>query len=451
MTNRIAFTQAAVDRLRPPDSGRVVIWDRHLPGFGLRVSALRSGDKEVRKTWVAMGRVDGKPVMVTLGTLSAIPKVDQARDLARAAILKMRSGTTPLAERQAERTRKEAEIAAVEAAAREAEEGRFGTVAERFLTDHVARNCSKKYAYEVRRILEHDVLPRWGDRPICSLTKHDVNELLDVKAKTRERPRKGTMGGAGIQANKTLTRLRTLFAWAVAQGLVDADPSAGVLRRGRETARERVLSDSEMIWLWRGCEAIGWPYGAIFKLMLLTAQREGEVAGMCWSELDLGECQWTIPWERTKNDREHIVHLSALAVEIIEGLPRLGGPFVFPSRAAVPVASFSKPKRRLDTAMTAQLHEGLKGESAGEVTPWTLHDIRRTSTSTMARLGIAPHVADRVLNHTSGTIRGVAAIYNRFAYLDERKGALEALGRFVENLVRPGVGNIVELRPASGG
>src|ERR1700687_1292292 len=124
MPNRNTFTQLAVERLAPPGSGRVTYWDKHLPGFGLRVAAPRPGSREGRKTWIAMGRVDGKPVMATIGTLAQIPKVDKARDLARTALVKMRGGTKPLDERKAEEQRRGAEVAAAEAATREATQGR---------------------------------------------------------------------------------------------------------------------------------------------------------------------------------------------------------------------------------------------------------------------------------------------------------------------------------------
>jgi integrase len=445
MPNRTTFTQLAVERIKPPENGRITYWDKTLPGFGLRVAAPRPGSKEGRKTWIAMGRVDGKPVMETIGTLAKIPKVDDARERARAAFAKMNAGTKPLDERKADRERRAVEAEAAEAAAKEAVQGRFEIVAERFLAEGWRwRNKRQQpwaphYAAEVRRIIEHDVLPRWRGRPIRSLTKHDVNELLDAKAKTRERARKGTEGGAAVQANRVLTRLRTLFAWAASQDLIDADPSAGVLPRGAERARDRVLSDDELVLFWRGAERAGSPFSAIFRLLLLTAQREAEVAGMRWSELDLDGRTWTLPRGRTKSDRGHVVHLSELAVEIIEALPRLGGDLVFPSRAGTLISSFSKPKDRLDAAMAAQ--------AGTTIEPWVLHDLRRSATTILAeKLKVAPHVADKVLNHASGTIRGVAAVYNRAAYLDERKAAVEALGRYVEGLVRPGgAGNVVDM------
>ena len=395
-----------------------------------------------------MGRVDGKAVMATIGTLAQIPKVEKAREAARTAILKMKGGTKPLDERRAEQERKQTEAAATEAAKREAVEGRFAVVAARFLAEHVERKCSPKYAREVRRILEHDVLPGWGERAIRSITKHDVNELLDAKARTRLRARKGTDGGAAIQANRTLTRLRTLFAWAVAQDLLDADPSSGVLLRGKEHARDRVLSDDEIVLFWRGAERTGWPFGAIFRLLLLSSQRLSEVAGMRWSEIDMEKRVWTIPRERTKSDRGHVVHLSDLACEVLATIPRVGD-LLFSTGGQRPVSGFSKAKGRLDAAMTVQLREAT-GNPEAELGAWIIHDLRRTATTIMARLNVAPHVADKVLNHSGGTIRGVAATYNRFAYLDERKAAMEALGRFVEGLVRPGgAGNVVDIKRAT--
>jgi integrase len=436
MPNRVAFTQLAVDRLKPPAGGRETYWDKLTPGFGLRISAPKPGSREGRKTWIAMGRVDSKAVMVTLGTLAQIPKVDKARQAAREAILKMKGGVSPVAERRDEAKRRRAEAEREAAAEREAVEGRFAVVAERFLAEHIERKCSPKYAVEVRRILEHDVLPRWGDRAIREITKADVNDLLDAKASIRELPRKGTNGGAGIQANRTLTRLRTLFAWAAAQDLVNADPTAGVLPRGKERTRDRVLDDDEIVWFWRGADAAGWPFGPVFKLLLLTAQRESEVAGMRWSELDLDKRVWMIPRERTKSDRGHVVHLSALACEILGELPRVGDP-VFTINGEKPVSGFGRPKERLDAAMSAL--------AGAIIPPWVVHDLRRTATTIMARLNVSPHIADKILNHTGGTIRGVAATYNRFAYLDERKAALEALSRFVESLVRPTPANLVAI------
>ena len=164
--------------------------------------------------------------------------------------------------------------------------------------------------------------------------------------------------------------------------------------------------------------------------MLLTAQRESEVAGMRWSELDLEGRVWIIPGARAKNNKLHIVHLNALAIEVLDQVPRIvDQDLVFSGNGRTPVSGFSSAKGRLDAAMG--------------VTDWVLHDLRRTATTGLAQLGIAPHVADRVLNHTAGTIRGVAATYNRFQYLEERKAALDDWGRQVEQLVHGKPDNVV--------
>ena len=137
-----------------------------------------------------------------------------------------------------------------------------------------------------------------------------------------------------------------------------------------------------------------------------------------------------------KNNEAHTFPLNDLAVEIIKGLPQINGSeFVFTINGTKPLVNFSFAKRRAERAM---------GTS-----DWRIHDLRRTATTLMARLGIPPHVADKVLNHQSGTISGVAAVYNRFEYLDERKAALEALGRFIEKLIGRARDNVVELRPTA--
>src|SRR4051794_13313414 len=131
---------------------------------------------------------------------------------------------------------------------------------------------------------------------------------------------------------------------------------------------------------------------------------------MTWAEVDLVRRLWTLPGTRTKNGKPHVVQLSDLAVAIIGAQTRFGA-LIFAGIGAAPFANFSKEKRRLD---------GLS-----EVLDWRLHDLRRTMISGMARLGVAPHIADKILNHASGTISGVAAVYQRHEFMDERRDALD--------------------------
>jgi integrase len=223
-------------------------------------------------------------------------------------------------------------------------------------------------------------------------------------------------------------------------------------RPAAENPRDRVLSDDEIVAFWKGCKSLGWPFGWLFRLLLLTAQRRDEVGNMTWLEVDLEGGLWMLPRERAKNDRAHEVQLSRLALEILAAAPRIdGSQFIFTTTGRRPASGFSKAKQRLDTRMaqvlTEELAKGYPGKDkiATGVPAWTLHDLRRTAATGMASLNVPPHVVDRILNHVSGTIRGVAAVYNRHAYLDERKAALEAWGRHVEGLVRPRPTNVVPL------
>jgi integrase len=232
-----------------------------------------------------------------------------------------------------------------------------------------------------------------------------------------------------------LTRLGTFFNWCVRRDLIPNNPAKDLMTPGKPAERDRWLTDAEIRAFWSATGALDAKFCAMFRLLLLTGQRRGEVGGMRWSEVDLENRQWTIPGRRTKNRREHIVHLSEMAIEALGAVPRADGreEVWSPTRDS----GWARAKAWLDAAMCDRL------------APWQTHDLRRTATTIMARLGVAPHVADKTLNHQSGTIRGVAAVYNRFQYLDERRAALEALGGFVENLVRPGgAGNVVELRRA---
>jgi integrase len=229
-----------------------------------------------------------------------------------------------------------------------------------------------------------------------------------------------------------------------------------------------VLREDEIRWFWVACDEIGWPFGPLFKLLLLTAQRRDEVASMAWSEVDLEKRVWTIPRHKTKSDRGHEVQLSDLGVQVFRQLPRVAigrtqATLVFTVTGDTSVSGFSRAKRRLDIAMKCVRRRSLAlpetdqelrkqlGIPANkplpvEIPDWRLHDLRRTATTGMARLNIPPHVVEKLLNHSSGTIRGVAAVYNRFEYLEERRAALEAWGRYVGNLVLPTAENVVELR-----
>jgi integrase len=212
----------------------------------------------------------------------------------------------------------------------------------------------------------------------------------------------------------------------------------------REVSRDRVLSDDELLQVWRGCEAAGCPFDDLIRLLILTAQRLGEVSGMQWRDVDLDRGVWTVPAAIAKNGMANEVPLSAAALKILSGLPPLGREgFVFPALngSRSPVSGFSKAKERLDMEIAAAL--AWAGQPA--MAAWRLHDLRRTAASRMAQFGISPHVIEKVLNHTSGSLAGVAGVYNRYGYGLEKRRALETWAGHIERLTDPRVIQVVAL------
>jgi integrase len=356
---------------------------------------------------------------LTIGNYPAI-KPAQARKEAQSALERVREGVDPAEEKRARREM------------RTPESDTFGAVASDYLERHVRANNRLSTFKGTQRDLERNALRKWRTRPIAGITRRDVIDLVEGIAAR----------GASVQANRTLTGLGALFKWAVEKDRLKASPAEGVRPVTQEQPRDRVLSDAELRWLWIACEEIRWPLGSVAKLLLLTAQRRNEVAGMTWAEIDLDGAVWTIPRDKVKNNREHQVQLSTAAVAVVRTLPRFGD-LVFTTTLKTPVSGFSKWKHRLDAAMLAAKRAELGTHKGDAIPHWTLHDLRRTATTGMARLKIAPHVVDRILNHTSGTISGVAAVYNRFEYLEERRAALEAWGRFVDGLITPAPANVI--------
>jgi integrase len=192
----------------------------------------------------------------------------------------------------------------------------------------------------------------------------------------------------------------------------------------KEVPRDRVLNDDELVRIILAAREIGGAYGGIVELLALTGQRREEVAGAKWEEFDLERRTWVLPNTRTKNAKPHIVHLSDQSLSVLNGLPRQEQ-FVFSISGTRRFSAFSWAKRQLDELC--------------RVKDWRLHDLRRTCVSGMARLGVPPHVADKILNHQSGTISGVAAVYQRHEFLSERSVALEKWGTHVAGILAASV------------
>lgn len=197
-------------------------------------------------------------------------------------------------------------------------------------------------------------------------------------------------------------------------------------------SRDRVLSDEELTKIWEATETLGFPFGPLYRLLILTGQRISEVSGMRRSEIDGNT--WTIPAERSKNKKAHVVHLTSTAMSVIDEIPDQGFDLLFSTNGRKPPSGFSRAKARLDASIEPCLD------------PWRTHDLRRTATTGMAKIGIPPHIADAILNHKSGTISGVAAVYNRFEYLKEREHALEAWSAYVTELINGPIEKVVRIQ-----
>jgi integrase len=382
------LSKRAIDAL-PCSTGRDTIWwDDDVKGFGLKITPAG------RRTFLVQYRPTGdrrNPRKYTIGEYGSVTPY-QARVEAQRVLAERAAGRDPQTEkREAKRRLRSDQVA--------------NLVAE-FISRHVSQN---RTARETIRILHREVLPLWGTWTIHEVRKRDVIALLD---KVRER-------GAPVMANRVLAAVRKFFNWCIGRGVLEQSPCASIGLPTREQSRHRVLADQELGPVVVGGRAIGFPFGSIVEFLALTGQRRDEVSRMAWDHVDLDHYLWVIPPEHSKNGKPHIVHLSDQAMSVLREVPRTGT-LVFSLDGATPFQGYSKAKERLDQA------SGVSG--------WTLHDLRRTVVSGMARLGIAPHVADKILNHQSGTISGVAAVYQRHEFMNERKEALLRWGQHVDML-----------------
>jgi integrase len=405
---RTKLSDRFIQNAKPPtDAAQIDVWDTLLPGFGLRVGTRT-------KTFVAMTRVGGVKRRFTLGTYPEL-SLTKARERAKAAMRTAAAGDDP---------------------GRAVEQDRpVRDTVEQIVAEFMERHA-KAHNRDWRRtqsIFDLDVLPVWGKREITSIRKRDCIELIDAAA-ARTSP---------VTANRARAAVHKLFNWAVGRDIVESNPMQAVPRPGRENSRDRYLSDDEIARFWRGCDDLGPAFAARFRLLLVTGQRKREVGAARWEEFDLTKKIWTVPAERAKNGTANEVPLSALAIEILDTIRPRGGAatgFVFPS-TTLPgrlAARVDKMKRRLDRAMEI--------EDEGEaVSGWWLHDLRRTASTGMARLGVAPHIIERVLNHAKGEISGVAKVYNRHAYVEEKRAALEAWASSIARIVHPPGANVVPL------
>ena len=386
---RIRLTKSAIDALPTPQAD-VVYWDSGCPGFGVKVTP------KGRKVFILLYRTGGAGSKLRKYTIGPYGRVTlhQARLAAQKVFAAKLEGRDPAAEKRESKRRVVAD--SVE------------DLLETFIAQRLSQNRS---GGEIARLLRREIGKAWTGKSIHEISKRDVVEVI---AAIEQR-------GAPIAANKTLKSIKTFLRWSVGRAVLDQSPAEGVPLPAKEVARDRVLNDRELAQVILAAREIGGPYDGIVELLALTGQRREEVARLSWEELDLVQRVWTVPKNRTKNGKAHVVHLSDQSLAVLNRADQRG-PLVFSLLGAKPFKEFSRAKRRLD-------------ELTG-VTGWRLHDLRRTCVSGIARLGVAPHVADKILNHQAGTISGVAAVYQRHEFLAERQKALDIWGAHVGKLLK---------------
>lgn len=444
-------TAAAVEKLKADPPRRREIPDALTDGLFLVIQPTGS------KSWAVRYRSFGKSRKLTLGAYPALD-LAEAREAARTALVAVQAGDDPAANKRADSAT--------------AGERHFDVVVRSFLSRY-ARPKNRSWKETARQlglapdkaavkaeqdaaaaaklandpatfvVLKGSPVDLWGHRQVAGVKRADIVAFIDG---VEDR-------GAPVQASRTFAALRRLFGWMVERGLLAASPCEGVKPPANGKARDRVLTDDEIRAVWIGCDAIGWPFGPAIKLMLLTAQRRDEIAGMQWEEIS-GDL-WTIPRERAKNDHEHFVHLSDAARDVLSHAHQTGD-IVFTTNGSTPISGFSKAKARLDAEMLKALRKDAeeRGDDPEKITlkPWRLHDLRRTAASGMASVGVAIHVVEKILNHVSGVFGGITGVYQRHSFADEKARALGAWSNHVAGIVsgKPG-DNVVPLHPKAAG
>jgi len=385
---RIRLTKSAIDALPTPKSD-VVYWDAGCPGFGVKITP------KGRKVFIVLYRTGGAGSKLRKYTVGPYGRVTlhQARVAAQKVFAAKLEGRDPAAEKRAARRRIVAD--------------RVEDLLETFIAQRLSQNRS---GGEIARLLRREIGRTWAGRSIHEISKRDVVEVVTAIEQR----------GAPVAANKALKATKTFLRWCVGRAVLDQSPAEGVPLPSKEVSRDRVLDDNELAQVILAARKIGGPYGGIVELLALTGQRREEIARLHREELDLARRIWIIPKSRTKNAKAHVVHLSGQSMAVLKCADQRG-PYVLSLLGTKPFQEFSRAKRRLDQ---------LSG-----VIGWRLHDLRRTCVSGMARLGVAPHVADKILNHQAGTISGVAAVYQRHEFLLERKDALDRWGAHVAQIV----------------
>jgi len=383
----------------PRGKTEAIIFDDDIPGFGLR---LREGGS---RTFVFQYKLGTKQRRMALGSAAAL-KLPDVRETAEKLHARIKLGHDPASDK---------------AQARAQAAQTFKPAAELYLEKQRAKLRPRSYPDLERHLLKH--AKSLHELQLTKVTRQDVASVISSVTKN----------SGAVTANRVRGSLSAFFSWAMAQGMVDANPVIGTARN-EEHSRERVLAPAEIRAIWQALENDY--FGDIIRLLALTGQREAEIAGLGWTEVN--EDKIVLAGERTKNHRAHVVPLSEPAQAIIEKQEHRKDRDLIFGNGAGPFSGWSSCKNRLDNRI-AKANDG-KG-----IAPWRIHDLRRTFATYVgggmpaheleklpARdkdwtrgLGVQPHVIEAVLNHVSGHKAGVAGIYNRSTYEPEKKQALD--------------------------
>ncbi|MBD8735704.1 tyrosine-type recombinase/integrase [Sphingomonas sp. CFBP 13706] len=433
------ITKREVDAAKAGDKDWF-LWDAGekdtVKGFGLKVTPAGGKIYIFQYRIARPGLADRTPAKRrTIGKHGEITP-DQARTMAKALAKLVHEGIDPREqELEADAANVEAKRLAIEKARVEGELA-FEIVAALWL-DHY-ENTKDRRPSSVRLaklVVDNHLSPKLKGKPMPHIGRADLQRVLDAIPTRQRGMRRAVYAYASV-----------LFGWASKRGDIPGNPLVDMLKPEPPKARDRVLSDDEVRHLWRASQTLEAPFGPFFRLLIATGQRRAEVAGISWAELEQSTATWTIPADRAKNGQAHIVPLSAKAVAELDGLggaewPTVG--FVLTTTGKTPISGFTKAKAGLEKAIA----EARNGEALPQ---WRIHDIRRTVATGFQRLGIRFEVTEAILNHVSGAKAGVAGIYQRHDWKEEKRDALKSWSRHIEQLLEPANRtNVVKLQSAA--
>lgn len=430
------LTERKIEKLSPePGRKDRLVFDDEQRGLAVRVT--ESGGR----TYLCQYTLHGHKWRVPLGACSAVP-LAKARQAAAAIMGDVARGRNPAAER------KEAVVA--ERAKRARNRLTLRVLIDDWNRLHLAGR-RPSYAAEAVRAL-HYAFADCLDDAAEDLDRAAVVRALDAITRRRKRKDGGIKGAA--MTGRTAAYGRAAFAWAIKRSAVRLNPFADLPITKAVSKRERVLSDQELAEVWRTASEAPAPYGTIVRLLILTGQRRGEVAGMSWAELSDDLTTWTLPGARTKNGVTHTVHLSTPARDLLKKLPTgnpsegHGAGLIFPGVGGTPFAGWSKSKLALDKAIAdAPSKKVAEGADTPALIPWNVHDLRRTVATGLQRLGVRLEVTEAVLNHISGSRGGIAGVYQRHDWASEKRAALDSWAAHVLSAIkqRPPIDKVITL------